>query len=208
MSVFLDLLHVKFRFNRLLLHKDLLSIRLLILLLHELRLLTGPLSDEHAFFVGVETVPLLHDYLVDLEHRHVGVLGYDLRLDLGHELVEDELGHLWRVNDRAGLAWIGCSALHVFLVLLDALAEGIGSAGIDGIRADLLVLVLKFNLLPPFLQMTVLLPLEREALLAEVMKVRSDAEGKIGKRLLKIQQPILHLSFIPYRYIWLSILAI
>lgn len=98
-SVFLDLLRVKFRFNRLLLHKDFLSIGLLILLLHELCLLAGPLSDEHAFLVGVEAVPLLHDYLVDLEHRHVGVLGYDLRLDLGHELVEDELGHLWRVND-------------------------------------------------------------------------------------------------------------
>lgn len=89
--VVLDLLREIFRLNRLLLHKDLLGIGLLILLLQELRLLAGPLGDEHALLVGVEAVPLLHHYLVDLEHRHVGVLGNDLRLDLGNELVEDEL---------------------------------------------------------------------------------------------------------------------
>lgn len=173
--VVLDLLRVIFRLNRLLLHKDLLGIGLLILLLQELGLLAGPLGDEHALLGGVEAVPLLHHYLVDLEHWHVGVLGYDLRLDLGYEFVEDELGHLWRVNYRARLALGGCSVLHVFFVLLDALPEGVGSAGINS-ACGLLILMLKFHLLPPFLQMTEFLPLERDALLAEIVEVRSNAE--------------------------------
>lgn len=60
-------------------------------------------------------------------------------------------------------------------MLLDALPEGVGSAGINGV-SGLFILMLQFDLLPPFLQMTEFFPLERDALLAEVVEVRSNAE--------------------------------